>query len=219
MKTALAGLLLCFSLITQANAANYNNSDWRSMPFIQIMAAMMKAMNNIVGGNDSFSNFNSLPYSPAFFPIAGAVPGLNSFSNLPMSPAGFNQFPMNNYSGALGDTFKTGENQKNANFWDINNNNSFQLPTPTAQVRINDGINGIWQSLSGDVMAIYKNNRFLWSDGKARNLAGYLMIKDNKMIAYIPAKKATLYFQFYKEAGQFIVRDTRARIYTFKRLY
>jgi len=189
------------------------------MPFIQIMAAMMKAMNNIVGGNDSFSNFNSLPYSPAFFPIAGAVPGLNSFSNLPMSPAGFNQFPMNNYSGALGDTFKTGENQKNANFWDINNNNSFQLPTPTAQVRINDGINGIWQSLSGDVMAIYKNNRFLWSDGKARNLAGYLMIKDNKMIAYIPAKKATLYFQFYKEAGQFIVRDTRARIYTFKRLY
>jgi len=219
LKTALAGFLLCFCLITQANAANYNNNDWRSMPFIQIMAAMMKAMNNIVGNNNSFSHFNSLPYSPAFFPSAGGMPGLNSFSNLPMSPAGFNQFPMNNYSSALGNNFKTGENQKNTNFWDINNNDSFPLQAQTAPAIVNNNINGIWQSLSGDILAIYNNNRFLWSDGKTHNLAGYLMIKDNKMIAYIPAKKATLYFQFYKEPGQFIVRDTRARIYTFKRLH
>ncbi|WP_198263206.1 hypothetical protein [sulfur-oxidizing endosymbiont of Gigantopelta aegis] len=59
----------------------------------------------------------------------------------------------------------------------------------------------------------------LWSDGGAKNLAGQLAIEGNKMIAYIPAKKITLYFQFYREPGQFVVRDRKSRTYNFKRIH
>jgi len=187
-------------------AANQSNNSWRSMPFIEIMATMMKAMNNVVSGhNNSFNAFNAMPYSPILNPSMGMFPGTNNFNMLPATPSS---------SNAINNDFKTGENQNNKNFWDPDNNSSHSSNTIN-----NNSINGIWQSLSGDILAIYNNNRFIWSDGQSRNLAGYLMIKGNKMIAYIPAKKATLYFQFYKEAGKFIVRDTNSRTYTFKRLY
>lgn len=192
------------------------------MPFIAMMVAMLKSMNNIMGGGSSFNGFNSLPYSPAFVPGMG-VPGLSGFNNLPMSPSGFNSLPLSSAINPFQNGFRTGQsasqsdtstNQSSNNFWDPDATHFDSIK------RIeNNSLNGIWQTLSGDVIAIYNNNRFLWSDGGARNLAGQLAIKGNRMIAYIPAKKVTLYFQFYKEPGQFIVRDTNSRIYTFKRIH
>lgn len=225
MKHLFASLLLCFCLSSQSIASNHNN-DWRSMPFIEMMVAMMKAMNNVMGGGNSFNGFNSLPYSPAFVPGMGGIPGLNGLNNLPMSPAGFNALPLSTMSSAINpfqDGFKTGSNlstfespggQASNNFWDPDTTYFNSVKTVNR-----NSMNGIWQAPSGDVIAIYNNNRFLWSDGGARNLAGHLAIKGNKMIAYIPAKKVTLYFQFYKEPGQFIVRDPNFRIYTFKRIH
>ncbi len=204
LKIFLSSLLLCFCLLTHSMAAHQSNNIWRSMPFIEIMAAMMKAMNNVLSGhNNSINAFNSLPYSPIFTPSMEMFPGANNFNTLPMSPSNF-----------ITDTFKTDQNQANKSFLNSDKNS----PQP-ASTNNNNTINGIWQSLSGDVLAIYNNNRFIWSDGQVRNLVGYLMIKGNKMIAYIPAKQATLYFQFYKEPGKFIVRDTNAKTYTFKRLH
>lgn len=192
------------------------------MPFIEMMVAMMKAMNNMVDGNNSFNRFNSLPYSPAFMPGMGGIPGYSGFNNLPMSPAGFNALPLNNLN-SFQNGFKTGQNSTQLNTSASQSGNNFWDPDSThfnsVEMLENDSLNGIWQSSSGDVIAIYNNNRFLWSDGGARNLAGQLAIKGNKMIAYIPAKKVTLYFQFYKEPGQFIVRDPNSRIYTFKRIH
>lgn len=229
MKHLFASFLLCFCLSTQSTAGNpYDNNDWRSLPFIQMMAAMMKAMNNVLGVGDgnSFNGFNSLPYSPAFAPGMGGIPGFSPLSSLPMSPAGFNALPLSsaNTLNPFQNSFQTGQNssqfdntsgsQSVNNFW--NPDSTYSAPVQQTE---NNSINGIWQALSGDVIAIYRNNRFLWSDGGARNLAGHLAIKGNVLIAYIPAKKVTLYFQFYKEAGQFIVRDQNSRIYTFKKIH
>ncbi len=240
LKHLLVSLFLCFCLITQSVAARQYNNDWRSMPFIQMMVAMMKAMNNVLGGSNSFAGMSALPYSPAFMP--GMTSGMNSlggFNNLPMSPAGMNSLPFNSlpfnslpaYStvSPMLNSFQTGQNttspfgsnisgsssgQSSSNFWDPDSQN-----VSSAAKIGNSTLNGIWQALSGDVIAIYNNNRFLWSDGRAKNLAGHLAIKGNHMIAYIPAKNITLYFQFYMEPNQFVVRDQSARMYTFKRIH
>ncbi|MCU7799505.1 MAG: hypothetical protein KZQ70_05000 [gamma proteobacterium symbiont of Lucinoma myriamae] len=224
MKHLFASLLLSFCLSSQTIASNHN--DWRSMPFIEMMVAMMKAMNNMMGGSNSLYGFNALPYSPAFVPGMGGIPGVNGLNNLPMSPAGYNALPLSYMTSTINpfqNGFKTGSNhpgfkqsgaQASNNFWDPDTTHFTSVQTVN-----NDSMNGIWQASSGDVIAIYNNNRFLWSDGGTRNLAGQLAIKGNRMIAYIPAKKVTLYFQFYKEPGQFIVRDLNSRIYTFKRIH
>ena len=228
MKHLFASFLLCFCLSTQSIAASHYDNDWRSLPFIQMMAAMMKAMNNVLGVGDgnSFNGFNTLPYSPAFVPGMGGMPGFSPLSSLPMSPAGFNALPLSsaNTLNPFQNSFQAGQNnskfdnisgsQSVNNFWDPDS--TYSVPVQQAG---NNSINGIWQALSGDVIAIYRNNRFLWSDGGARNLAGHLAIKGNVLVAYIPAKKVTLYFQFYQEAGQFIVRDKNSRIYTFKKIH
>jgi len=208
LKQFLAILLLCFSLLAQSLAGNHYNNDWRGMPFIEMMATMMRAMNQVLGGNNSFANPGALPYSPALSPSMGLMPGLTNMNSLPMSPAGFNALPLNRHK-----MFSTPP-ANNANFWDL-------TPATINSSRIvdNDSLNGIWQTLSGDVIAIYNNNHFIWSNGAQRNLAGQLVIRNNKLIAYVPSRKMTLYFQFYREPGQFIVRDKNARIYTFKRIY
>lgn len=234
LKHLLVSLLLCFCLITASVAARYSNDSWRSMPFVEMMAAMMKAMNNVLGGSNSFSGMNYFPYSPAFAPgMASGINSLGAFNNLPMSPAGMNSLPFTSlpaYSAVnpVLDSFQTGQNtppfgsnisasrpgHTSSNFWNPDSQN-----VDSVAMMGHNTLNGIWQALSGDVIAIYNDNRFLWSDGKARNLAGHLVIKGNNMIAYIPAKKITLYFQFYREPGQFVVRDQSARVYTFKRIY
>lgn len=224
MKHLAARILLCFCLSSQAIAASHYNNDWRSLPFIQMMAAMMKAMNNMVSGGNSYNGFNSLPYSPAFVPPMGGLSGLNNFNNLPMSPGGFNALPLSSSAiNPFQNGFKTGRNASQYNTTSSQSTNNFWDPDSrhfnSVEIIEKDSLNGIWQTRSGDVIAIYNDNRFLWSDGRARNLAGHLIIKGNKMIAYIPAKKITLFFQFYKEPGQFVVQDTNSRIYTFKRIH
>ncbi len=197
------------------------------MPFIEMMVTMMKVMNQVLGGSNSFSGMNALPYSPAFMP--GMTNGMNSlgvFNNFPMSPGGSNSLPLRNTVNPLLDSFQTGQNSRTfssnspSNFWDPNQRSNSSVSTTNSVAMIdNNSMNGIWQAISGDVIAIYNNNRFIWSDGGAKNLAGHLAIKGNNMIAYIPSKKITLYFQFYMEPGQFVVRDQNARIYTFKRIH
>jgi len=230
LKHLVYTLLLCFVLTSQSIAGSYNNNDWRSLPFVEMMAAMIRAMNNIMGGsgNNYYSSLYGMPYSPAFMPGMGnGLYGLNSF---PMSPGNINNIPANTF---LND-FTTGQNASNSNsgnFWDLNNsstsstnNNNRQYPALnyTQNYKQNNNgssMNGIWQSQNGNVIAIYNNNRFIWSDGNKRNLAGRLAIKNNILYAYIPASNITLQFQFYREPDKFIVRDKNARVYTFKRIY
>lgn len=238
-KVLITSLLLCFCLITQTTssvAANkkYMNNDWRSMPFIEMMVVMMKAMNHVLGGNNSFTGLNSLPYSPAFVPgMTNGMGGLGALNQFPMSPAGMNSLPLNSMVNPLVDSFQPGQGTSNfnrnrfqkknsgGNFWDPDSGTGSPNSYNANSIAMIDdqSLNGIWQALTGDVIAIYNDNRFLWSDGGARNIAGHLAIKGNNLIAYVPAKKITLYFQFYMEPGQFIVRDQNARIYTFKRIH
>ena len=193
------------------------------MPFIEMMVTMMKVMNQVLGGNNSFSGINALPYSPAFMPgMVNGINGLGAFNNLPMSPGGMNSLPLNSLANPLPDSFQTGQNASpfgtNSNFWDPDAHNQNRNASSKAMIN-NSSLNGIWQASTGDVIAIYNNNRFLWSDGGARNIAGRLAIKGNNLIAYVPAKNTSLYFQFYMQPGQFIVRDQNARTYTFKRIH
>ena len=225
MKHLLASLLICFCLTTQLASAKHYNNDWRTTPFVEMMLTMMRAMNQVLGSNNSLAGFNNLPYSPAFVPgIANNINYLNGFNRLPMSPNNMHPLYSNPASPPVLESFNTGENRPQRNAAYLDDNNDFWDPdappkTYTAPVMGNNSLNGIWQAFSGDVIAIYNNNRFLWSDGRARNLAGHLAIKGNNMIAYIPAKNITLYFQLYMEPGQFIVRDQSARVYTFKRIH
>ena len=226
MKHLVASFVLCFCLITQSVANNpyNNNSDWRSLPFIEMMVTMMKIMNDIMDGKSNYyPGINTLPYSPAFMPGAGMYNGLSNFNSLPMSPGGLSNFPGNQFStNQLPNSFPAGQNAANntsGSFWDLDAPGQ-QSQTTIKNNSVNSGsLNGIWQALSGDVIAIYNNDHFIWSDGNARNLAGRLAFKGNQLYAYIPASKVTLQFQFYREPGQFIVRDKNSRVYTFKRLH
>ncbi|MCU7834174.1 MAG: hypothetical protein KZQ83_02885 [gamma proteobacterium symbiont of Taylorina sp.] len=233
LRLLFACLLLCFCLVKPSIAGNnYNNHDFRSMPFIEMMVSMMKAMNDMMNNNNSnyVPGLGSLPYSPGMAMVPGMANGLGGFNNLPMSPAGtipLNNLMTNGQTNFLSDNFQTGQNSQNINnvsdFWNpkqlVNNTSSTSNSVFSNNTYKANSINGIWQSLSGDVIAIYKNSYFIWTDGKNRKLAGRLLIKGNNLVAYFPDSKKKLYFQFYKEVGQFIVRDQTSRIYTFKRLH
>jgi hypothetical protein len=205
--------LLCLSLITQPSIANNQFSDMRSMPFIEMMVTMIKIMNRIMGGSQYFPSM--MPYSPAFMPGVGMDNGL---SNMPLGSSDMNGLPINMNtmnSPWQNNNFQTGQNSNS-----LYSNNLWGPENRQSTVSFNNNtLNGIWQASTGEVFAIYKNNHFLWSDGNARNLAGRLAIKGNKMIAYIPANKTRLYFQFYKEANRFIVRDQSSQIYAFRRIH
>jgi len=199
------------------------------MPFIEMMVTMMRIMNQIMGGSQNFSHLNSWPYSAAFMPglggmgMPGGMGGMNGFNSLPL-----NAMPlansMGNSTNPWQDSFQAGQNagyfNENPadNFWDPDDQ-ATQSRQDDYQLVNNTSLNGIWQALSGEVLAIYHNNRFMWSDGNSRNISGQLVIKGNTMIAYIPASKTTMSFQFYKTSGRFIVRDQSSRTYTFKRIH
>ncbi len=228
MKHLIASLLLCFCLITQPATANQFN-DMRSMPFIEMMVTMMRIMNQIMGGSQNFSGLNAWPYSAAFMPGMGGMPGglggmpgglggMNGFNSLPLANG------MGNSINPWQDSFQAGQNSgyinKNPadNFWGPDDQ-ATQSRSDHYQLVNNTSLNGIWQALSGEVLAIYNNNRFMWSDGNYRSISGQLVIKGNAMIAYIPVSKTTMRFQFYKTSRQFIVRDQSSRVYTFKRIH
>ncbi len=228
MKHLISSLLLCFVLISQSLAGSYyKNNDWRDLPFVEMMAAMIRAMNDIMGGggNNYYSSLYGMPYSPGFMPGMGnSLYGMNNF---PMT----SNLPVNNFTNSFSDNFPTGQNTSSSNynntynskgnFWDLNSKNTASGTPQTGnyQQQNSNNMNGIWQSQTGNVIAIYNNNRFIWSDGNTRNIAGRLLVKNNILYAYIPAHKTTLQFQFYREPNKFIVKDRNARVYIFKRIH
>jgi len=199
------------------------------MPFVEMMVTMMHMMNQVMGNKQSFSGFNQLPYSPAFMPTMSALSQYGNLGQLPMSPAGMNALPLTqSIANPLLHGFETGSNAQQLSqhnddqFWDLDNqglHNSNMSNLQKNNLLKNGSMNGIWQTLSGEVMAVYNNNNFMWTNGMARNIAGKLIIQGNYLMAYVPAKKVTLTFQFYKEQNQFVVRDRKGRIYSFKRIY
>ena len=220
-----ASLIVTICLFNSVIASgNFQNNNFRSMPFIEMMVAMMKVMNQMMGNNNYVPGLGTLPYSPgmSMMPLASGLGGMNNF---PMSPV--NSMPLNSFMNSggqnnfLSDKFQIGKNAQNFNnmndFWNPQAFNKSSSGITNAYEK--DSVNGIWQSLSGDVIAIYKNSYFMWTDGKSRRLSGRLFFKGNHLVAYFPVSKKKLHFQFYKEAGQFIVRDPTSRIYTFKRLH
>ena len=202
------------------------------MPFIEMMVTMMRIMNQIMGGSQNFSHLNSWPYSAAFMPGMPGMPGMGGMGGMGGMPGGlggmngFNALPLANSMGSSPwqDSFQAGQNagyiNENPadNFWG-SDDQATQSRQDNYQLVNNTSLNGIWQALSGEVLAIYNNNRFMWSNGNYRSISGQLVIKGNAMIAYIPASKTTMRFQFYKTSGQFIVRDQSSRTYTFKRIH
>ena len=227
MKHLISSLLLCFVLISQSLAGSYyKNNDWRDLPFVEMMAAMIRAMNDILGGGTNYySSLYGMPYSPGFMPGIGN--NLYAMNHFPMAA----NLPVNNITHSFSDNFPTGQNNSSSNdntpynskssFWDLNSKNTASATAQTGHFpqQNSHNMNGIWQSQTGNVMAIYNNNRFIWSDGNRRNIAGRLLVRNNILYAYIPASKTTLQFQFYREANRFFVKDSNARVYIFKRIH
>jgi len=182
------------------------------MPFIQMMIAMMNFMDTFMNGNKYYhpgmNYWGTMPYSS--FPGSS----FTNFANYPMSPLMNGQFPLNKTN------FWPNGSKPESSLINDKDNNHQEDGSDNKLAQTNDNnLNGIWQALSGDVIAIYNNNRFIWSDGNSRNLAGRLIIRGKMFFAYIPAKKITLQFEYYREPGQFVVRDKNGQIYTFKRIY
>lgn len=220
MKFFLASIVLCLCLTTQpASAARYyDNSEWKDFPFIEMMAAMMRIMNDMMSGGSS--NY--------YYPGLGMLPYASGMGNLPMSPTGMSGMPFYNnpwnsnpllqnwQNGLMPGSDVLNSGLKN-NLW--NSGNRLNGNAKTLQNYSSSGMNGIWQALSGDVLVIYHNNHFIWSDGNKRNLAGRLVIQGNQLIAYIPASNTTLNFQFYRDNNKFIVKDKSSQTYTFTKIY
>lgn len=229
LRSFCASILLCCCLVKPLMAGNNYNDNFNATPFAEMMTAMIKVMSHMMGNNNYVPGLGALPYSPGMAMMPGLTSGLGGMNSLPMSPA--NSLPMNNFMNSnqanfLPDNFPAGQNAQSFNtmndFWNPKlsnqNSNSFSNSMSNNKYEANS-VNGIWQSLSGDVIAIYKNSHFMWTDGKTRRLSGRLFIKGNRLVAYFPISKKKLHFQFYKESGQFIVKDQTSRIYTFKRLH
>lgn len=206
-------LMFSFSLINPVQSWAYNVNYMRALPFIQMMIAMMEFMDTFMGGNNKYSypgmnSWGAMPYS--------SFPGSNfgNFSGYPMSPL-LEGYSALNKSHRLPENFKSSNSDDNDTSSEENSvdNNGFNNTANEYE------LNGIWQALSSDVIAIYNNNRFIWTDGNNRHLAGRLILRNNVLFAYIPSRKSTLKFQFYWEPGQFVVRDSSGQIYTFKRIH
>ena len=84
---------------------------------------------------------------------------------------------------------------------------------------LTQNLNGIWQAMSGDIMAIYNNNRFIWSDGKKRHLAGSFVITNQQMLVYINGQNQVVIFTFARQNNQFIVRDSKGTTHVFSKIY
>ncbi len=60
-------------------------------------------------------------------------------------------------------------------------------------------LNGLWVSQSGEMLGV-KNNRYLWSDGSSRYLAGQLKIQNEYLLANVDGHEQLMRFK-YKLAG------------------
>jgi len=199
-KTAIALVITTMMLFSTSANSFYNGNN---MPMIKMMSLMMEIMSRMMLGGSSNNHYPSFPVSPL------------SMTGLPMSPVN----PMTSMYG--------GNNTFNPNF---NNNpwlnsaaNNFAQQntntTNTAVMPINNSMNGIWQALSGDVIAIYYNSKFIWTNGKERHLAGSLVIKNDLLTAYIPSNSKVIKFTFYREGNKFAVKDSSGQIHIFTRIH
>jgi hypothetical protein len=80
-------------------------------------------------------------------------------------------------------------------------------------------MNGIWQALSGDILAVYHNSNFMWTDGKKRHLVGTMLVKGNQLSAFMPVQNKVINFQFYREKNKFAVKDSSGQIHVFTRIH
>jgi len=64
-------------------------------------------------------------------------------------------------------------------------------------------LNGLWVAQNGEMMGI-KNKRYLWSDGKARQLTGQLLIQNEYLLTSVDGHKKTMRFK-YKLAGNHLL--------------
>lgn len=177
-----------------------------SAPMIKMMTLMMEMMTRLMlgGGSSSMgSGFGSLPSSTmpySMLPMSpllsqGAMSGMNPLSNYSQ----FNPFLQAQQAKQL-------ENKLLANNSNVLKNKSTSM-------------NGIWQALSGDIMAIYHDTNFIWSDGKTRHLVGKLAIKNDKLTVVLSASQKIVTFKFYRENNQFAVKDKSGQMFVFKRIY
>ncbi|MFK5984941.1 MAG: hypothetical protein QM479_05905 [Pseudomonadota bacterium] len=215
MKKAGISILITIAMLFSTTANSFYNSN--NQPMIKMISVMMELMSHMMIGGASGNNFMPFPASPSL-----------GMAGLPMSPIN----PMSSFYNNNNTTNNPWLNiparnllQQNTQNQSQNQNDSvFSQNIPFSNSGINnqnnnDSINGIWQALSGDIMAIYYNSNFIWTDGKKRHLAGSLVIKGSQLSAFIPANNKVLNFQFYRQNNKFAVKDSNGQIHIFTRIH
>lgn len=165
---------------------------------IKMMSLMMELMTHMMLGGSSNNNYPSFPVSPL------------AMTGLPMSP-------INPMASVYGSNPNINQGTNNNPWLNIPANT---LPQTQANTSIaNNSMNGIWQALSGDIIAIYYNSKFIWTNEKERHLAGSMVIKDSQLTAYISSTKKVIQFKFYREGNKFAVKDNSGQIHIFTRIH
>lgn len=189
---------------------------------VDMMLTLMDVMSRMMRGGRNYSYY---PYSPipgSGLPMSPAYPYSSGFGLSPWST--FNPFTANNpfveSANSIPSSIVENANKSEKNsFFGTNLDQVWESLEGNMPGFSAASMNGIWQAISGDVMAIYNDHYFIWTDGNRRHLAGSIMIKGKQLIAYIPANKRYLSFQIYREDDKFAVRDQNGQIYLFKKIH
>ena len=168
-----------------------------------MMSLMMEMMGRMMlGGGSSSTPMTGFPMSP--------INPMTSLYSNPMASNSTNPW-MNVPTNAFA--------QQNSLTPGISSQNSAFPQSAFNNSQKDNSMNGIWQALSGDVIAIYHNTNFIWTNGKERHLAGSLIIKGSQLSAYIPVKNKVINFQFYRQNNKFAVKDSNGHIHIFTRIH
>ncbi|MFK5894708.1 MAG: hypothetical protein QM504_15925 [Pseudomonadota bacterium] len=203
-------LLVTTAMLFSTSANSFYNSD--NMPMIKMMSLMMEMMGRMMMGGGS-NNFSSFPLSPSM-----GAPAMGGFPMSPINPMS-SLYGSNIASNAANPWLNRSSNtftQQNPN---LVQSSVFAQTSPFNNAKKDDSMNGIWQALSGDVIAIYYNSNFIWTNGKDKHLAGSLIIKGSQLSAYIATKNKVINFQFYRENNKFAVKDGTGQIHIFTRIH
>lgn len=187
---------------------------------VKMMALMMEMMSRMMLGG-SFGDksypypYSSMPYTPfSAYPMSPTSP-YNNFlfspytsSALMPSMGPFSADKMQQYS-----PFQQAITAKNLEDQLLTQNNPFSINANS------QSLNGIWKSRTGDIIAIYSANEFIWSNGKERYLGGKLSINGSQLSFHIRSKNSILNFQFYREKDNFAIKSEQGHLYVFKRIY
>jgi len=212
-------LIITIGFLSSTTANSYYNN--RNMPVVNMMLTMMDMMSRFMLGSRN-SNFYRYPYSPA---TMGALP------MSPVSPYGMGTTGFSPWSGLAGyahdpstavDSVASGMTKDSFfsdSFFSDSKEKTLNASSNALENFSMEAMNGIWQATSGDIIAIYNSYYFIWTDGNRRHLAGNIAVKGKQMLAYIPANKRFLSFQFYREDDKFAVRDKKGQLYIFKKIH